>query len=115
MANEYLCGLFCGRARSNPSPARDEGLRGVEFSPRSSTANSIAEQEPTPAASSSAQAVSPATNLNNPEISGYYSPPTPVPAPRPDPLGEVRGYYAPEPAATPAPRPNTHPKKMTYS
>ncbi|KAI1462614.1 hypothetical protein F4805DRAFT_3401 [Annulohypoxylon moriforme] len=117
MANGYLCGLFCRRARPAPAPVRDEGLRGVEFSPRSSMASSIGAQEPAPVASTPARTASVTTNLDNPEISGYYSPPAPIPTPRPEPFREVRGYYAPEPAIAPlpTPRPNAHPKKMTYS
>lgn len=84
-------------------------------------ASSIEAQDPTPIASSSTQVASATTNLENPEISGYYSPSAPMPTPRPDPLREVRGYYAPEPAPVPipvrvsAPRPNAHPRKTTYS
>ncbi|KAI0892197.1 hypothetical protein F4806DRAFT_248679 [Annulohypoxylon nitens] len=125
MANDYLCGLFCRRARPAPGPARDEGLRGVEFSPRSSMASSIEARDPTAIASSSTQVASATTNLDNPEISGYYSPSAPISTPRPDPLREVRGYYAPEPTPAPipapipvrasVPRPSAHPRKTTYS
>ncbi|KAI0885482.1 uncharacterized protein GGS22DRAFT_161034 [Annulohypoxylon maeteangense] len=117
MANDYLCGLFRRRARPTQSTTRDEGLRGVEFSPRSSMASSTDAQEPAPVASNSAQATPATTNLDNPEVSGYYSPPAPRPAPRPEPFREVRGYYAPEPAIIPIPPPrsNAHPKKTTYS
>ncbi|KAI1091340.1 hypothetical protein F5B19DRAFT_280690 [Rostrohypoxylon terebratum] len=121
MAHDYLCGLFCRRARPAPAPTRDSGLRGVEFSPRSSMASSIEARDPVPVASSSAQASSTTTILDNPEISGYYSPPAPTSTPQSDALREVRGYYAPEPASATVPvpfstpRPNSHPRKTTYS
>ncbi|KAI1389963.1 uncharacterized protein F4822DRAFT_400366 [Hypoxylon trugodes] len=138
-SNSYLCGLFHSRPRPTHEPPRDdsEGLRGVEFSPRASVSSSIVSPltpDPTPAqiAFSRAQAqatprvILPATNLNNPEIAGYYSPPAPPPPPRLDPTRELRGYYAPEPApirrmpqqhiprpvAQPVP---VRPEKMTYS
>ncbi|KAI1105348.1 hypothetical protein F4804DRAFT_304597 [Jackrogersella minutella] len=111
MTNDYLCGLFCLRTRPILSLIRDDRLQGVEFSPRSSMASSTRAPTSAPVLPSSTDEAPFLTNLNNPEISGYYSPPAPQLQPRPDPLQEVRGYYAPEPA--PALRPNVHPTKMT--
>ncbi|KAI1416187.1 hypothetical protein F5Y13DRAFT_154769 [Hypoxylon sp. FL1857] len=120
MANgstSYLCGLLrCSRSRSTPSPTRDDGLRGVEFSPRSSMASSTRDPAPAPApatAASSSQAAPPVANVNNPELAGYFSPPAPRSLPRPDPLRDVRGFYAPEPAA--AVQPNVRPWNARYS
>ncbi|OTA70601.1 hypothetical protein K449DRAFT_418333 [Hypoxylon sp. EC38] len=101
MANgsgSYLCGLIrCSGSRSTPTPTRDDdGLRGVEFSPRSSmvssTRASVPASAPAPDASSSAQATSPVVNLNNPEIAGYFSPPAPRPLPQSDPLRDSLPY-----------------------
>ncbi|OTA95048.1 hypothetical protein M434DRAFT_231157 [Hypoxylon sp. CO27-5] len=122
MANgsgSYLCGLIrCSGSRSTPTPTRDDdGLRGVEFSPRSSmvssTRASVPASAPALAASSSAQTTAPAVNLNNPEIAGYFSPPAPRPLPQPDPLRDVRGFYAPEPVA--AVQSNTRPWNARYT
>ncbi|KAI2620367.1 hypothetical protein GGS26DRAFT_571179 [Hypomontagnella submonticulosa] len=127
MANEsrsYLCGLFRSSARSAPRPTGDDNLRGVEFSARSSFASSTvpapATPAPAPVASSSRHVTLPPPNLNNPELSGYYSPPAPLPVPRPDPSRELRGYYAPEPVIRPQPQqpqppqPIIRPTKMSY-
>ncbi|KAI0853259.1 hypothetical protein F5Y00DRAFT_135819 [Daldinia vernicosa] len=108
MANEsrsYLCGLF----RARPRPTRDNGLRGVEFSPRSSIASSVA---PAAAISQPGRAT---TILDNPELAGYYSPPGPRAIPPPNPSQELRGYYAPEPALVPAVQLRVHPTKVAYS
>ncbi|KAI1483018.1 hypothetical protein F4774DRAFT_208070 [Daldinia eschscholtzii] len=113
MANEsrsYLCGLFRSRSRPALRPTGDNGLQGVEFSPRSSISSSVA---PAAVVSSSSQPACPTAALNNPELAGYYSPPAPRPMPPPDPSRELRGYYAPEPA--PVPRPRIHPTKVAYS
>ncbi|OTB07109.1 hypothetical protein M426DRAFT_9182 [Hypoxylon sp. CI-4A] len=121
MASGFLCGLFCSRPRPAPGPtSRDGGLDGVQFSPRTSMASSNADVPPSaPAAGSSAAPPGFTTNLTNPELAGYYSPPAPQPVPRADPSRELRGYYAPDPitAAPPAPRQQTvrHPAKTTYS
>ncbi|KAI0108361.1 hypothetical protein F4814DRAFT_427691 [Daldinia grandis] len=104
MANEprsYLCGLFRTGSRPAPRSTGDSGLRGVEFSPRSSIASSVA-----PAAIAS---------LDNPELAGYYSPPGPRAIPPPNAAQELRGYYAPEPAPAPAVQPRAHPTKVAYS
>ncbi|KAI0386873.1 hypothetical protein F5Y04DRAFT_242559 [Hypomontagnella monticulosa] len=125
MANEsrsYLCGLFRSSARSAPRPTGEDNLRGVEFSARSSFASSTAPgPAPVPAqapiASTSRHVTLPPPNLNNPELAGYYSPPAPLPVPRPDPSRELRGYYAPEPVIVPQPRPPqpiVRPTKMSY-
>ncbi|KAI1806082.1 hypothetical protein F4811DRAFT_188238 [Daldinia bambusicola] len=114
MANEsrsYLCGLFRSRPRQATRPAGHNGLRGVEFSPRSSISSSVA---PVAVESSSSQQPGQLTAaLNNPELAGYYSPPAPRVMPPPNPAQELRGYYAPEPA--PIPRPRVHPTKVAYS
>ncbi|KAI8966524.1 hypothetical protein F5Y11DRAFT_308478 [Daldinia sp. FL1419] len=117
-SRSYLCGLFRPKPRPAPTatPIRDNGLQGVEFSPRSSFASSVA---PAVVTSSVPQQVRTATVLDNPELAGYYSPaPAPSPAIQPpNPSQELRGYYAPEPALisapAPAPRPRAHPTKPT--
>ncbi|KAI1463865.1 uncharacterized protein F4812DRAFT_444783 [Daldinia caldariorum] len=114
MANEprsYLCGLFCSRPRRAARPTGENGLQGVEFSPRSSIASSVAPVAV--ASSSSTQPHRPAAALNNPELAGYYSPPASQVMSLPNPAQELRGYYAPEPA--PIPRPRVHPTKVAYS
>ncbi|KAI2606472.1 uncharacterized protein GGS25DRAFT_391592 [Hypoxylon fragiforme] len=117
MANDSAsscCGLFHPRPRLRPTPrsTEDHGLQGVEFSPRSSIGSSTA-SAPAQTTSSSAPLAAPATNIDNPEIAGYYSPPAPVVLPAPLASQEIRGYYAPEPAVRP--QPTSHPPKMSYS
>ncbi|KAI6090491.1 hypothetical protein F4821DRAFT_19301 [Hypoxylon rubiginosum] len=121
MANDsdlYLCGLFRRKPRPAPEPTRDNGLQGVEFSPRSSFASSrspASPPRPAPASATapSASAAITTSNLNNPEITGYYSPSAPSAAPTPDRSRELRGYYAPEPVATP--QPAVRPGKPSYA
>ncbi|KAI1662507.1 hypothetical protein F4813DRAFT_340881 [Daldinia decipiens] len=115
MANEsrsYLCGLFRIGPRPAPRPAGDDGLRGVEFSPRSSIASSVA---PTVVTSPLSQLGRATTVLDNPELAGYYSPPGPRAMLPPNPSQELRGYYAPEPVLAPAVQPRIHPTKVAYS
>ncbi|KAI4861399.1 hypothetical protein F4820DRAFT_68181 [Hypoxylon rubiginosum] len=115
-SNFYLCGLFRRRPRPAPRPTGDGGLQGVEFSPRPSFASSrasVSASASTPAPALLASAAIPATNLNNPELAGYYSPPAPSAVPTPDRSRELRGYYAPEPVA--GPRPSVRPGKLSYA
>ncbi|KAI1402569.1 hypothetical protein F4819DRAFT_277602 [Hypoxylon fuscum] len=117
MANDsssYFCGFFRRRATPAPNAVRSDGLQGVEFSPRSSFASSIgATRAPDHATSSHAAAASYGANINNPELTGYYSPPAPRPLVTTNPSQELRGYYAPEPVASP--QPAVRPGKPTYS
>ncbi|KAI1081087.1 hypothetical protein F5B20DRAFT_536716 [Whalleya microplaca] len=94
-STDFFCGLFS--KRQTPQPTTN-GLRGVEFSPRSSFASS---RGPTPV---QAPASEPTANLQSLELAGYYSPPAPRAQPRPNPTQELRGYYAPDPTVAQAPR-----------
>ncbi|KAI0009922.1 hypothetical protein F4779DRAFT_579832 [Xylariaceae sp. FL0662B] len=100
-STDFFCGLFA--KKRTPQPTAD-GLRGVEFSPRSSFASSRA---PPQAASA------PTANQPSIELAGYYSPPAPRVQPLPGPAQDIRGYYAPEPAAFRPP--NAIPRNTLYS
>ncbi|KAI0179288.1 hypothetical protein GGR52DRAFT_299037 [Hypoxylon sp. FL1284] len=105
MANGYLCGLCGARPRPAPASNGDQGLQGVEFSPRSSYASSRASiQVPASARPpASATSATPASVLDNPELAGYYSPAAPMASPASDGSRDLRGYYAPEPMENPRP------------
>ncbi|KAK7972978.1 hypothetical protein PG996_007200 [Apiospora saccharicola] len=144
------CGLIGGSKRSGPvqavppaaaRPAQD-GLRGVEFSPRHSFASSNGggarpgalrpgqsglegvEFSPSPSFASSDggghrqgaivhRRAEPHQPAPNPELVGYYAPlPSPELQAHSDPSQELRGFYEPQ-ASGPLPA-RVQPQKSTY-
>ncbi|KAK9413090.1 hypothetical protein SUNI508_12075 [Seiridium unicorne] len=107
------CGLFQRRpARQPAQPAQgnNDGLQGVEFSPRTSYASSHNEEITTTRPSTNAQrpaAVPQATQNQHPELVGYYSPSASALA-RPQvlyrPSQELAGFYGPQPAVSQQPQ-----------